>query len=559
MSKIKKHDNWLVADCETDAFDGQAVRPFLWALITRDGERFMTYDTAELCDYLREFDGVAYAHNGGKFDWLMPGVVDQLDKGEVMLINSRLAKATIGKCEVRDSLLIIPSALSASGEKLSFDYSKFNRKNLKMREKYKAEIERYIWGDVEALYNLVARFRAEHGDALTMPGAAMKAWEKMGGSKRRYGIYHDAFFREFYYGGRCEALEYGAPLEGVFESYDINSSYPAAMCQVHPLGVEYKSSTDYRNCPGGSFWRVQARSWGAFPMRDKDGLYFPRDGVLREYCVTGWEIAAALETGTADIVSGLGHIPLYTESLAPYVEHYHKEKERCEREGDIIGRILSKFFLNMLYGKYSANPESYKNYLIVEPGERISGYTLDVEGDGYDILSKPAENAQYFDVALGGSITGYARAQLWRGMCSSKRVVYVDTDNVKSEKFGLKTGEALGDWKNEGKIINLHIAGKKLYAGQSMETVAKLKKIKEGKYIPTEKEASKLIDNEWKTAHKGFSKLDTEVADIIKAAKGEIVEIQRSAPSINISGAQVFIKRKMRKTQKRVDKARIRE
>jgi len=79
--------------------------------------------------------------------------------------------------------------------------------------------------------------------------------------------------------------------------------------------------------------------------------------------------------------------------------------------------------------KFAANPENYKDYLIVEPGERfvdmettpeLFQYEPEIDGDGYDILSKPASNAQYFDVALGASITGYARAQLWRGICASE-------------------------------------------------------------------------------------------------------------------------------------------
>jgi hypothetical protein len=423
----------------------------------------------------------------------------------------------------------VPTALSSGGEKMEFDYSIFDRDKMHLRKSNRALIERYIMQDVTALYNLVDRFRERHGDALTQAGAALKTWETMGGNKRRYGFHHDAFFRPFYFGGRCQVFEYGAPLPGEFQYYDLISSYPKAMCADHPLGTEYYFSTDYMNCPGASFWTVKAISRGAFPTKDKNGIYFPNDEIVREYKITGWELIAALETNTCEIFEAYGHIPKYFETLKPYIDKFYKDKSDCEISGDKIGRLLAKLFLNSLYGKFAANPESYKDYLIAEPGERIEGYALDIEGDGYDILSKPAANAQYFDVALGASITGYARAQLWLGICASKGVVYCDTDSIICREFGAKTGNELGDWKIECEegLDNMHIAGKKLYAGRDVKT------------------------GKWKSAHKGFSKLDTKVKDIIAAAKGEIVEISRSAPSINISGVQKFINRKMSKTERK--------
>lgn len=535
---------WGCADCETDAFDGQEVRPFVWAVRTSEDERRVFWDTGLFVEWLKEFDGVMYAHNGGKFDWLQRGVVEHLERGEIMLINSRLAKAKIGKCELRDSWLIIPSGLAATGDKLDFDYDILKRANKSERAKLKKLIEEYVVQDVDALFNLVSRFRERHGDALTQAGAALKTWEAMGGSKRRYGIYHDAFFREFYFGGRCEVFEYGAPHDGVFEYYDINSSYPAAMLQRHPLGTEYTSSVKWQDAPGYSFWTVRAISRGAFPLKDKNGLFFPNDDIEREFKISGWELRAAIETGTADIISGFGHIPKFTETLAPYVEKFYSDKEEAERVGDTVGRLIAKIFLNSLYGKYAANPENYKDYLIVDPGENSDGFALEIEGDGYDILSKPSDHAQYFDVALGASITGFARAALWRGICASEGVVYCDTDSILSRKFGGKKGNKLGEWKLEAVVDKLYIAGKKLYCARDLSVMEKLNN--------PENDAEKcaaLITKLWKCAHKGFSKLNTTIFQIKQAARGEIVSISNIAPSIKITGAQTFITRRMRKTE----------
>jgi DNA polymerase elongation subunit (family B) len=255
---------------------------------------------------------------------------------------------------------------------------------------------------------------------------------------------------------------------------------------------------------------------------------------MREYKVTGWEIRAALETGTLEIISATGHIPKYFESMREYIDRFFNERQEAKKAGDKIRDLLCKLKLNSLYGKYGANCAEYKDYLLVEPGERcrcekhetcpLCGFSLDSEGDGYDLLHKPTDHGQYYDVALAASITGYARAILWRAIHASSGVVYCDTDSIMCEKFAGKKGEALGEWKLEARLKNLHIAGKKLYAGQDTES------------------------GDWKVAHKGFSKLNTQVNDVIKAAKGEIIEITSLAPSIKLSGAQTFLKRRMRKT-----------
>jgi hypothetical protein len=539
MKRPKKFKRWLVADCETDSFDGQAVQPFLWALITSEGDRLLTYSTAEFVDYIRAFDGVAYCHNGGKFDWLMPGVVGNIEHGEIMLINARLARAKIGLCEIRDSWLIIPTALSSGGDKMDFDYTVLDRATPGKRRDHAQLIERYIMQDCIALFNMVERFRARHGDALTQAGAALSTWEDMGGYKRRYGFGHDAFFRPWYFGGRCEAFKIGAPLPGRFQYFDIVSSYPAAMCALHPAGTDYKGSTDYLNAPGGSFWTVTALSRGAFPLRDDNGLWFPHDDIIREYRITGWELHAALETNTAEIVAASGYVPIQTETLKPYIDQFFAEKLEAEKTGDTIGRLLAKLFLNSLYGKFSSNPSNYKDYQMIAPGaitnqHKREGWQPDLEGDGYDIISRPSRQAQYFDVALGASITGYARAALWRGICASSGVVYCDTDSIMCEKFGGSSSGELGGWKSEGELERLHIGGKKLYAGL-------LVKDGKGKVLKADCQV-------WKSAHKGFSKLDTDVKDIIRAARGEVVYIKKSAPSITILGEQKFIARRMRIT-----------
>lgn len=532
-----KRKRWAVADCETDSFDGFAVTAFVWAYLDDEGNREIFWSTTAFLDWLESFDGIVYAHNGGRFDWLMPEIVNRLRQGKIMLINGRVARAKIGKAEIRDSFLCLPSALEKFGEKMEFDYEILDRRKTYLREQKKADIEKYLMQDCVALFNAMAVYVARYGHALTQAGAALKTWEAMGGEKRRYGKDHDARFRPYYFGGRCEIFEYAAGTRGKFKMYDINSSYPAAMMQEHCCGTDYVASRNYKTAPGSSFWKIKAVSRGALPVRDDKGrIFYPRDDVVREFHTTGWEIHAALELGILDIHSADGLVPRRFETFALYVQKYFAERQEAKRQGDTIGDVIAKIFMNSLYGKFGANPEEYKDYKIVDKGERdyANGWHLSQLLDETDILERPTDHPQYFDVAVAASITGYARAAMMRGIFTSVRPMMCDTDSLLCEEFGGNVGSELGAWKFEGFFKAVWIAGKKCYALLGAE---KKKNADTGK-----------MEDWYKVAHKGVSKMDATVDDVKRAARGEIVKIKKSAPNCKIDGSQVFFSRKIKKT-----------
>lgn len=61
-------------------------------------------------------------------------------------------------------------------------------------------------------------------------------------------------------------------------------------------------------------------------------------------------------------------------------------------------------------------------------------------------------------------------------------------------------------------------------------------------------EKNDVGETKYKTAHKGVSKIDVDIDDIKRAARGEVVEIFKSAPNCKLDGTQVFFSRKIRKT-----------
>jgi hypothetical protein len=513
---------YCVFDCETDSFDGLPVTPFIWCAY--DGIQKLTFwSTIEFVEWLKEYDGIALAHNGGKFDTVLLAEYFSVDE-EIKIINGRVAEVKIGNATVRDSFLILPAPLSASGIKDEFDYKILDRNKKHLRKKFAKEIEKYCHQDCVALFEMVTAFYSRFGQRLTQAGAALATWESMGGLARRWGGAHDAHFRQFYYGGRCEAFQKGILGDG-WDYFDIKSAYPWAMAQDHPASHirDYFVHNKIDRITPQSFARIKAASRGCLPSRGKYVTEYLHHDDYREYFATGWEIIAGLETNTLKIESATIYRPNELETLKPYVDFFYAEKLTAEQSGNKIGRLIAKIFLNSLYGKYGSAADEYKKYKIVEAGIVPDGWALYAECGEFDIIQTP-NAGQFYDVALAASVTGCARSKLFRQMLRVDNLAYSDTDSIICKGGNFEIGENLGQWEKVCTLNNFHVGGKKLYAG----------------YDSAEKE--------WVTAHKGFSKLDTSFEDVIKAAKGEEFIINRSAPSINAIGEQKFINRKMRRT-----------
>lgn len=184
-----------------------------------------------------------------------------------------------------------------------------------------------------------------------------------------------------------------------------------------------------------------------------------------------------------------------------------------------------------IYGRYGMRSADFMDYKIIPAGGAMGEWCLHSHCGDFDIVQRPAIVQTYYDVALSASVTGLARANLWRAMCASKRVIYCDTDSILCESFSGNTGDELGEWKLEAEIDKIWIVGKKCYA----------MRIK-GK---TDKVTGEPV---YKTAHKGMSKLDVTVQDVMSAAAGNEVLIKKSAPCIKLDGRQLFFSRTMRRT-----------
>lgn len=467
----------LAADCETDPFEvGVFPKPFIWGVYDGYADDYWEFSgprcTDDFLDFIAERDARVYAHNGGKFDWHF--CTHRLEKGqELMIIAGRLARFSIGKADCRDSMNLMPVAL-AQYQKQVFDYNKLHKA---VRHQYMDEIREYLKSDCVNLWNMLFRFEQEYGQHLTQASGALKIWSQMTGHNppKTSPVFYDEF-KPYYYGGRVQCFKTGV-IKADAAGYDINSAYPTAMLEKHPFSPTYSIGEGTPKIPvskwGPMFFNVIAISKGAFPYRGIDGsLYYPDDGEAREYHVTGWELLAALETDTAEILEVLewrqfdGLI-----DFQDYVYHFWEKRKEAKREGDKGKDFYCKIFLNGLYGKFAANPESYRNYTLhfkeeladieLEPKQNFAFF------NDWLLISDPlpAPKRRYYNLATGASITGWVRAFLWRHICQVDEPIYCDTDSITGIGFNdFKLGSELGEWGIEGEYDSVAVAGKKLYA-----------------------------------------------------------------------------------------------
>jgi len=525
--KIQGKEIW-VADSETDPFEFDVIpAPFIWG-VYNGSDYYEFTDTDKFVDFVSTKEIILYAHNGGKFDWHF--ISHRFEPHTpLLIIAGRIAKFNIGKCEFRDSINIYSKPLSAFAKE-TFDY---NKMHYSVRAEYMDEIRKYLRSDCENLYALVTGFIESYGLHITTASAAMKFWQMRLKNKvpRSDEFFYNDFSR-FYYGGRVQCFEQG-DLKVQALSADINSAYPDAMMREHPYGLLYAAADDAPTVSsdkwGPMFFDIECNSRGAFGYRGTNGtLYYPDDGTIRIYHVTGWELLAALDTDTIDKLKILQHFEfMELKSFSEYITYFWNVRKEYKAAGDIHGSDFAKLMTNSLYGKFAANPNRYKDNILVPRNEFFDeGIHLLEDGESWKefrewvIVHKNQDEKakKFFNLATAASITGFVRAKLWRAVCNCKRPIYCDTDSICAESFGddVTLSSELGDWGIEYKYNRVIVCGKKLYAFRKV---------------------GRLADDEkrWKIASKG-ARLNEK--DLIKIAAGKTITFRSNVPTFSIAKSQ---------------------
>lgn len=537
----KKKTLWA-ADAETDPFlHGRVPEPFVWGAF--NGDRYLHFDgencTTDFLSWVCQANALIYAHNGGRFDFMF--LLGHMNTGNIKVINSRVVEMRIGNSTLRDSWSIIPIALK-DYQKTDIEYWKLEKE---CRDAHKEEIYLYLEDDCINLFNLVSEYRRQAGGGITIAGNALNYARKqcsieVGRTSKKF----DDKFRQFYFGGRCEAFRTGVFRDA--DIFDIKSAYPHAMMQPHGHGVDYAirqnplvlSDERLANC----FLTVTCFASGCFPKREGLGLAFPHE--FGTYRITGWEFLVARRHNLISQLTIHECFEFYdTIDFAPYVEHWFAHKQAADLVGDKANRIIGKIMLNSLYGKMAQNPARYRDYRVVDRDTEIDeGWSLDYEFDEIEIHTRSSlyelqkrnpdswENFPiYYNVATGASITGHCRSVLLDAIhtVGPASVIYTDTDCIfvlpGAPTELLRQNGELGSWEHQGHADDFYCGGKKLYAAVGTFAGGKQEKI----------------------ATKGFKATVEEIKCIID---GQVFVWHNPAPTFRLDGSADFVTRRIHRS-----------
>lgn len=513
-----------VLDEETDPFlAGRVPFPFAACVYFGPNDYVVLWDTdkkedflARLARLLRSLPACTlYAHNGGRFDFQY--LVEFADEGTIAIRNGRISKMMIGDCTLKDSFPLMPFALEEY-RKTKIDYSIFER-GQRNKPRNRRRITSYLIDDCAFLLELLTGFKKIVGNRDTIGSAAFNQMRRLGIRIESMNESHDSMFRPYFFGGRVEAFRKGI-FNGPFQFFDINSAYPFAMLTPHAHGAEYRHGLRLPHVSrlGSQFIRCVADSRGALPLRTKNGgLSFPHSE--QEFCATGWEIKAGIETNTLRVRKVLDvWTPVDAIRLSAFVDNVFPMKAAAKKAGDKIGYLAYKYLGNSGYGKFAQNPREFKEYRLAPFGVAVRGFEWVTDFGGVSLWQRSSYfGFGYFDVATGASITGYVRAMLWRAINASRDVYYVDTDSMICKSTRVKVGGALGQWKREGDgahIEKLAIAGKKLYGV---------------------KWSRKVDGTRYKIASKGAR---LEWSEILDLCNGKSIIWTNDAPTFGVTGAE---------------------
>lgn len=432
-----------------------------------------------------------YAHNGGRFDWLcLYGNIFDTDP-EALFIGSKLISFSNGVATLCDSTNIFV------GMKIEVIGAMIGKKKTGMSDNYGTshwpkDYARDVQGcldDCLILWDaLLSTFEFAGNIKLTQASLSMAYF------RRHHQPYNIDFnenvkhFYESYYGGRTECFKMGS---GHYSVIDVNSMYPyhlrnstfpnprSLRCEVDINTLQF--SRTLLQFEGMADLTIQHHEteYGYLPYRSSEGkLLFPVGTFRGKWNFP--EVRNALENGAIKILTC--HKAVYGEPMASpfasYVDSLHDIKQKATKAGDEWLVSMTKYYLNMLYGKFGQNNEERTIYLnditkqwhVVETYQRNGKFKRLIRfnknrNDFFMVIGAKGTKPAYCIPSFASYVTSMGRVQIVNKLYEMhpKGVAYCDTDSLFfSNAVGVTSSEALGDWKIENKIIT-NIYGLKNY------------------------------------------------------------------------------------------------
>jgi DNA polymerase family B len=489
-----------------------------------------------------------YGHNAGKFDVTPLLVWLHLHRDEfhteVTFVQGRVQSLRVSPARQKpsrkntvsflDSFLILPMKLAQAARLFSRGMRKDDKFDQATPEWDREQWRKYNKLDCVGLRDSLLGFRgmlqAEGGElAMTLPSASMKIFRRRflgdsidravhfpgcdnecGGCTRGvhcdgkcHGCLHD-WIKRGYFGGRVEIFERFAPAPVYY--YDLNSSYPASMLALMPVGKPVAIQTEEeffaeheQRFKSGQVGFVECEVFipTTCPIPPlpsiKDGKLKFRVGRFHgvfeyEELMTIMDPFVGGRINKVKMAVWYEGSPLFREFVETLYKYKLGKPDRpctCEKgtcylspeEHDKLALAeLAKLLLNSLYGKFAQNPER-EELFYVGPQDpwptHEQGRPLDGKQESPFWLRPKYVSPSYVAPHLSARVTALSRKAIWeqakRIVLAGGRVYYMDTDALpNSMEFSpdVVHPTRLGAWKREHpeKYLAGEFVQPKLYA-----------------------------------------------------------------------------------------------
>lgn len=407
----------------------------------------------------------------------------------------------IKKVTFQDSLKLIPLSVSAIAkafhleqQKGSIDYDSHNDlpKNTPLTEE---EIS-YIKNDVQIVAHAIEYFYSQGLNKMTIGACAMDEYKKLISKKwfSRYfppPNYHDDVKQSYRGGFTYLNPKFAGKTIGNGVVFDVNSLYPSVMYDCYlPFGsplffygkyepdIIYPLYTQMLSC------EFEIKEGKIPTIQIKKSLFFSGN----EYLTSSNGENVVLCLNSVDLELFLDHYNVYnleylsgwkfksTKGLfTDYIDKWSANKINAKKEGNHGLYLISKLFLNSLYGKFGSDNKARSKIPYLDDNGVVSYY---------DGESEPKEPVY---IAMASFITSYARLKTisaaqkitddYNSGVSDIEFVYADTDSLHLSSPDFKLPELdiddtkLGAWKFESKFNKAKFLRQKCYIENSTEDV----------------------------------------------------------------------------------------
>lgn len=431
------------------------------------------------------------------------------DKGlfyQVEVIFEKKGKK-VNKVIFQDSLKLIPLSVDSIAKsfklpisKLKIDYDSHN--NLPIGSPLTPEEEEYIKHDVQIVAHAIEYFYSQGLNKMTIGSCALSEYKKII-KKRNFDRYfptpkyHDDVKQSYRGGFTYLNPDYTEKDVGKGIVLDVNSLYPSVMYDNYlPFGTPIYFNGKYEHDPIYPIYTQMIRCQfelkeGKIPtIQIKYGYSFRAN----EYLTTSGDTEVVLCLNSVDLELFLEQYDVYnleyisgwkfkaTKGLfTDYIDKWSNNKIQAKKDGNHGLYLISKLFLNSLYGKFGTDTRVRSKIPYLGEDNEIH----------YKDGKAEIKNGVY--IAMASFITSYARKKTItsaqrimdnnRKGLSKAQFVYADTDSLHivlngedETKFlndsNLDISDTkLGAWKFETKFNRAKFLRQKCYIENSTEDV----------------------------------------------------------------------------------------